>query len=512
MGRAASAGRCSASKLFFYGNYEGSNDKAIYGGGRANVPTAAMRAGDFRGTSIHPNDPDTGEPFPDQMIPAEPHRPVRHEDHELLLPAAESGHDLGDGYGVFQQFVPETRKRQRADIRLDQRGQRRTTRSSCAEATSTATRNGITFEAGNALTNMPILDIAAQHRLGHRRLDEDPLARRWSTSSGPATTTTSRERQSNFTAAGRRRRSSGSKTPRAWARSPRLPDASLFSGGAAASGPPTSPTRGATWTARSNQNAFSISDNLSWITGGHSLKAGGLWTRNTARDGFGIGVNYRGRYRFNGAADRQRVQRISSSACRGDAGDQSEQPRAARRPLQRLRGVRAGRLEGQPQPDASSWACATRSSAPGTRSSDLLANFIPADGGHHVVPNAEVAAMLPPGVIALDRTLLAGDVGLPDTLINTDKNNFSPRVRLRLAARREQQDGAARRVRPLPPDRGRPGHPRPAGHQRVPLRQHAPRRTLQHGFSQGTPFTDPADFGSEGIDPNIQARTSTSTT
>ena len=37
-----------SNKLFFYGNYEGSNDKAIYGGGRATVPTAAMRAGNFQ--------------------------------------------------------------------------------------------------------------------------------------------------------------------------------------------------------------------------------------------------------------------------------------------------------------------------------------------------------------------------------------------------------------------------------------------------------------------------------
>ena len=46
------------NKLFFYGNYEGSHDKAIYGGGRSTaIPTAAMRAGDFRGTSIVPRDP-----------------------------------------------------------------------------------------------------------------------------------------------------------------------------------------------------------------------------------------------------------------------------------------------------------------------------------------------------------------------------------------------------------------------------------------------------------------------
>ncbi len=60
--------------------------------------------------------------------------------------------------------------------------------------------------------------------------------------------------------------------------------------------------------------------------------------------------------------------------------------------------------------------------------SELLANFIVDDGGHHVVPNDEVAAKLPPGLIALGRTLTAAQAGLPDTLLFTDKNNFSPRV------------------------------------------------------------------------------------
>ena len=48
------------------------------------------------------------------------------------------------------------------------------------------------------------------------------------------------------------------------------------------------------------QNAFSISDNVTWVKGGHTLKGGGLWTHNTARDGFGFGVNFRGQYRFRG--------------------------------------------------------------------------------------------------------------------------------------------------------------------------------------------------------------------
>ena len=48
------------------------------------------------------------------------------------------------------------------------------------------------------------------------------------------------------------------------------------------------------------QNAFSLSDNVTSIIGAHTLKSGGLWTRNLARDGFGFGVNFSGQYRFRG--------------------------------------------------------------------------------------------------------------------------------------------------------------------------------------------------------------------
>ena len=64
-------GPLMSNKLFFYGNYEGSNDKAIYGGGRATVPTAAMRGGNFQGTAIVPLDPTTGEAFENQTIPSD---------------------------------------------------------------------------------------------------------------------------------------------------------------------------------------------------------------------------------------------------------------------------------------------------------------------------------------------------------------------------------------------------------------------------------------------------------
>ena len=137
---------------------------------------------------------------------------------------------------------------------------------------------------------------------------------------------------------------------------------------------------------------------------------------------------------------------------------------------------------------------------------DLLANFIIAGGGHHVVPNADVAAKLPPGVIALNRTLLASDIGVSSALIHTDRNNISPRGgfawRLDESNKTVLRGGfglfhptvAVQGVRDLlATNEFRYSNTRRGG------------VTLQHGFSTGAPAVDPADYGSEGIDPNIQS-------
>ena len=153
---ASLGGPLVSQKLFFFGNYEGSDDKAIFGGGRATVPTQAMRNGDFRGTAISPRDPQTGVAFPNQTIPTNRIDPAATNVMNFFYPLPNQG-TLASGYGVYQQFVPETRKRHRFDVRLDHEAGKNNTLF-VRGGYQHYSPNSITFEGGNALTNLPILN------------------------------------------------------------------------------------------------------------------------------------------------------------------------------------------------------------------------------------------------------------------------------------------------------------------------------------------------------------------
>ena len=169
-------GPLAGSKMFFYANYEGSNNKSIFGGGRATVPTEAMRNGDFRGTAIAPRDPTTGQPFADRVIPSDRIDPAARAVLDFFYPLPNQG-TMANGYGVYQQFVPQTRDRQRGDIRVDYEP---TTNDSVFARGSFQHRNpnNIIFEAGNAFTNLPVLEYHAQYGVRDRRLDQDHRADR----------------------------------------------------------------------------------------------------------------------------------------------------------------------------------------------------------------------------------------------------------------------------------------------------------------------------------------------
>jgi len=485
------------NKVFFFANYEGSNSKSIFGGGRATVPTEAMRNGDFRGTAIVPRDPLTGQPFPNQIIPANRIDTAARNIMQFFYPLPNQG-TLANGYGVYQQFVPKTRDRHRGDVRIDYEGGNNDTiflRGSYQHYGP----NAITFEAGNAFTNMPILN---------RDLDTSSLIGGWTKIFTSTMVNEVRlgynydnsRRESTFKAAEVASRLGIESAPSLGPNRLGFPSFQFTAG----TNRPTNIADAARNVDRTvRQNAFSVSENLTWIKGSHSLKAGGLWTRNTARDGFGFGVNFRGQYRFRGTA----TGNAFTDFLLGLPTDVRDQV-TNRGPLDGYSNDFASFLQDDWKLNKSLTVfLGLRYEVVGAWHEDggTLANFIPEEGGYHVVPSAEVASKLPPGLIALGRTRIADQAGLPDTLINADKNNFSPRGGF--AWRLDESNTTVLR--------GGVGifHPTVAVQGIRDLLATNEFRfvntlrggTLQHGYSLGTPFVDAADFGNQGIDPNLES-------
>jgi hypothetical protein len=485
------------NKTFFFASYEGSNDKAIYGGSNATVPTAAMRAGDFSGATFTIRDPLTGQPFPGNVIPASRLDPAAQQIMNFFYPLPNAG-TLANGYGRFREFAPYTRTRNRADLRIDHE---------LSSKDSLFLRGGyqkydpnaITFEAG-ALTNVGVLN---------RDLKTGSVIAGW-TRIFSATVVNELRVGFNYDNSGRQSTYQVEEVDRQLGieTAPSLVGQGRFgfpSFRFAGSNRPTDirdAGRNVDRTLR--QNAFSISNATTFVLGSHSVKAGGLWNRNTARDGFGIGVNVRGEYDFNGRA----TGNAFADMLLGNISNRARDHYTARGPLE-------GHSDDFALFAQDDWRVnqdltvflGLRYELVGMwhENGDLIANFTVANGGHHVVPNAEVATHLPPGLQELGRTLTADQAGLPSTLVNADKNNFSPRV------------GFAWR---------------PGGNDRTVLRggfglfhptvavqgvrdllatnefryfQDYRGGTLAHAFSQGSPFVDPTAFGNQGISPNLNA-------
>ena len=493
---ASLGGPIRSDKTFFFANYEGSNEKAIFGGSRGTVPTAAMRAGDFSGTSFAFRDPLTGQPFPGRVIPASRLDPIAQNVMSFFYPLPNQG-TLANGYGVFQQFVPKTRIRHRADVRIDHEA---TKNDSIFLRASYQRRDPqtIQFEAGNAFTDQPILD---------RVLNTASAIGGWTRILSPTMVNELRigynydnsKRQSTYNVADVSSQLGVEVAPSIGPERVGFPRFT-FSG---SNIPASIIDAGRNGDRTLTQNSFSISNNTTFVLGAHSVKAGALWNRNLALDGFGHGVNYRGLYNFNGFRSGNSFTDFLLGELR-----QAQDHTSARGPLE-------GHSDDFAVYAQDDWRVnndltvflGLRYEIVGMwqEKTNTVANFIVADGGHHVVPNSQIAALLPPGVIALNRTLTADQAGVPETLVNTDKNNFSPRLGFAW-----RLDDSGKTVL-----RGGFGifHPTVAVQGvRDLLASNEFRYTTTYrggrfanGFSGGVPSVSPTAFGNQGIDPDIKS-------
>lgn len=492
-----------ANRTFFFGNYEGSRQKQLGGGAQAIVPTAAMRAGDFSGASFVIRDPQTGLPFPGNVIPGERIDPAARRILEFFYPLPNQTAVAQGGYGTYRQILSLERVRDRADGRLDHE---LTNNDSIFARMSWQRRDpdAFTFEStgasgGTGLTNLGLLDRSSK---------AITIASGWTRILGGnivnelrgGYSVDDRNRRSRFVA-GDLARNFGIQVPPLAAEAPGFPQFA-FSG---ANRPSNIRDQRQNTFRDLTQASFSVSNGTNWLRGDHSFKFGGIYTRNYAKDGYSTGANEsKGQYNFSGWA----TGRSFGDFLLGLPNTVREQRNTrGNLPMDTFSNDWALYLQDdwKLNPQLTLFL-GLRYEVVGAfiDRNDIYANFVLTDGGHHVVPNAQIADLLPPGARALGRTILADDVGVGRGLLKSDRNNLSPRV------------GVAYRIGDDNKMVVRGGfgifHPTGAAQgardimSRNPFRYSITtnRPTLREGFTTGTQSAS-AGFGNQGLQLDLES-------
>ncbi len=485
-------GPIARDKTFFLVNYEGSNQAQVGGGTTITVPTDAMRNGDFSATTLSIVDPKTGLPFPGNRIPADRLDPSAQKILNFYYPHANLA-PLASGLGRAQYFDNLETQRNRWDARVDH--ELSSNHSVFVRVSDQRRDPGTAFEL-NGFPNLGVQD---------RRLSSTTVTGSWNAILGSAVFNELRaghnqdrgNRKSQYDASTVATQL-GLQVPGTAAGLRGFP-AFAFQG-ANAIRSISDPSQNANRDTRQEQTT--ISDTLTFIKGRQSLKFGGYYTRDHAVDGFSLGVSGAvGAYTFSGIKSGNSFSDfLLGLPLRSDVGINTR----GTFPLD----ANANEFGFFAQDDwkvseALTIFAGVRYEYLGNfvEQHNLLINFDPRTGAL-VLPDASIAQYLSPQAVATVPLETAAQAGVGRSLVNTDANNFSPRV------------GFAWRVSPRTVVRGGSGlfYPTAAAQgirdalSRSPFRYgiRHDQPTLQEGFTTGT-VSPRSFFGVNAVDLNLQS-------
>ena len=219
--------------------------------------------------------PLTGAAVPGPGDPGQPHRPRGPAaSSNFFYPLPNQAARSRAAIGVFQQFVPADAQPPPRRPPLRPRGHAERLALPARQLPVPRTRATSPSRRGNALTNLGILNTQAQHRVRDRGVDEDPLADGRERVPRRLQLRQLASARATFVAADVAARAGARERAQPGAGPARLPADSVR--GRLGRDPAHEHHRpaAATWTARSSQNAFSISNNLS-LDHGRPLPEGG---------------------------------------------------------------------------------------------------------------------------------------------------------------------------------------------------------------------------------------------
>ena len=485
-------GPIARNKTFFLLNYEGSNQAQVGGGSTISVPTDAMRNGDFSATTLRITDPRTGQPFPANRIPADRLDPSAQKILNFYYPHANAP-SLASGLGRAQYFDNLETDRNRWDARVDH--ELSSSHSVFVRVSDQRRNPGTSFEQ-SGFPNLGVQD---------RRLSSRTVTGSWNAILGGAVFN---ELRAGYNQDRGNRKSQYDATAVATQMGLQVPTtaaglrgfpAFAFQGSNAIRSI-SDPSQNANRDTRQEQTT--ISDTLTFVKGHQSLKVGGFYTRNHAVDGFSLGVSGAvGAYTFDGSRTGNSFgDFLLGLPLRSDVGINTR----GTFPLD----ARANEFGFFAQDDwkvneALTIFAGVRYEYLGNfvEKHNLLINFDPVSGSL-VLPDAGIAQYLSPQAVATVPQETAAQAGVGPSLVNTDTNNFSPRV------------GFAWRVSPSTVIRGGTGlfYPTAAAQGvrdalsrspfRYGIRHNGP--TLAEGLTTGT-ISPRSFFGVNAVDLNLQS-------